>query len=279
VRRRDQHASAAQNLKRFQIDVVHELPGVGESFQDHLQVRSVYRCARPITINDEMGSWWRQVRMGLRYLLLRKGPLTVSAGYAGAFFRTPLAADSRADVQVHFITFSTNKMGDALDSWSGFTASICQLRPKSRGHVHITSPDPMVAPAIQPNFFSDELDRRVMVAGMQQLRQIMRAPAMRDLVVAEVEPGCAPDDEDAVLAFSRDRAASIYHPSCSARMGTDAMAVVDARLRVHGIAGLRVADASVMPTLVSGNCNAATIMIGEKAADMILQDARGNSTP
>lgn len=269
---------AAQNLKRFQIDVLHDLPGVGEGFQDHLQVRSVYRCTRPLTINDDMGSWWRQVRMGLRYMFLRKGPLTVSAGYAGAFFRTELA-DARPDVQVHFITFSTNKMGDALDTWSGFTASICQLRPESRGHVHITSRDPAVAPLIQPNFLAEELDRRVVVDGMQKLRQIMRAPSMQGLVAEEVEPGRHNEDADSVLSFCRERGASIYHPSCSARMGVDDMAVVDPRLRVHGVSGLRVVDASVMPTLVSGNCNAAVIMIAEKAAEMILQDARSGPAP
>ncbi len=264
---------SAQILKRFQIPVVHELPGVGESFQDHLQVRSVYRCTQPITLNDDMRTWMRQIRIGLRYILQRKGPLTVSAGYAGAFFRTRYA-DHRPDVQVHFITFSTNKMGDALDPWSGFTASICQLRPESRGSVHIVSPDPAVAPAIDPNFFGAEIDRQVTVEGLQRLRRIMRAPAMQPLVAAETEPGPMREDDASVLEFARDRGASIYHPSCSARMGTDAMAVVDARLRVHGVDGLRVVDASIMPQVVSGNSNAAIIMIAEKAADMILQDAR-----
>ncbi|MFP5307476.1 MAG: GMC family oxidoreductase [Gammaproteobacteria bacterium] len=264
---------AGPNLKRFSIDVVHDLPGVGESFQDHLQVRSVYRCTQPITLNDDLRSLWRQLRIGLRYALARKGPLTVSAGYAGAFFRTR-HADARPDVQVHFITFSTAKMGDALDPWSGFTASICQLRPESRGWVHIKSPDPGVAPAIHPNFFATETDRAVTVDGLQKLRRIMRAPAMRGFVEAEVEPGPQREDDEAVAAFCRERGASIYHPSCSARMGVDRMAVVDPRLRVHGIGGLRVVDASVMPAVVSGNCNAAIIMIAEKASDMILQDAR-----
>jgi choline dehydrogenase len=262
-----------QNLKRFELDVVHELPGVGESFQDHLQVRSVYRCTRPITLNDSMKTWWGQLHIGLRYLLLRKGPLTVSAGYAGAFFRTAYA-QQRPDAQAHFITFSTNKMGDALDRWSGFTASVCQLRPESRGWVRIQSPNPLAPPAIQPNFLATELDRKVTVDGLQKLRAIMRAPAMQGLVAAEVEPGPDREDDASVLDFVRDRGASIYHPSCSARMGSDAMAVVDPRLRVHGIESLRVVDASVMPAVVSGNSNAAIIMIAEKAADMILQDAR-----
>lgn len=269
---------SASNLKRFEIDVVHDLPGVGENFQDHLQVRSVYRCTRPVTLNDDMRSWWRQIYIGLRYLLLRKGPLTVSAGYAGAFFRTQYA-DARPDVQVHFITFSTNKMGDALDPWSAFTASICQLRPESRGSVRLQSPDPLAAPLIDPNFLATETDRRVTVDGLQKLRAIMREPAMRGLVAAETEPGADCMDDESVLAFCRERGASIYHPSCSARIGNDAMAVVDPRLRVHGVAGLRVVDASVMPTVVSGNSNAAIIMIAEKASDMILQDLRAGTGP
>ncbi|MGH8444080.1 MAG: GMC family oxidoreductase, partial [Solimonas sp.] len=183
----------------------------------------------------------------------------------------------RPDVQVHFITFSTNKMGDALDPWSAFTASICQLRPESRGWVRIKSPDPLAAPEIHPNFLGTEFDRRVTVEGLQKLRAIMREPAMQGFVQAETEPGPERVDDDAVLEFCRERGASIYHPSCSARMGTDDMAVVDPRLRVHGVAGLRVVDASIMPAVVSGNSNAAIIMIAEKASDMILQDSRGGS--
>lgn len=261
------------NLKRFEIDVLHELQGVGENLQDHLQVRSVYRCKKPITLNDDMRNPLRQMRMGMRYALLRKGPLTVSAGYGGAFFRTDPAL-TRPDVQVHFITFSTAKMGDALDPWSGFTASACQLRPESRGSIHIQSPDPAMAPSIQINYLSTELDRRVTVAGLQRLRDIMRAPAMADFVDTEVEPGPERLDDASTLEFCREKAASIYHPSCTARMGTDSLAVVDARLRVHGLDGLRVIDASIMPTLISGNSNAAIIMIAEKASDMILEDAR-----
>ena len=264
---------SAQNLKRFELPVVHDLPGVGESLQDHLQVRTVYRCRQPVTINDDMRNLWRQARMALRYVFTRKGPLTVSAGYAGAFFRSD-AAETRPDVQVHFITFSTSRMGDALDDWSGFTASVCQLRPESRGHVHIQSPDPLQAPLIQPRYLSHPLDREVVVRGLRQLRQVMRAPALADFVESEVEPGEALQDDASLLTFCRERGASIYHPSCTARMGIDDMAVVDARLRVRGMDGLRVVDASIMPRVVSGNSNAAVIMMAEKASDMILEDAR-----
>lgn len=264
---------SAANLKRFELPLVHELPGVGESLQDHLQVRSVYRSRLPVTINDDMRNLWTQARMALRYALTRKGPLTVSAGYAGAFFRSDESL-TRPDMQVHFITFSTSRMGDALDPWPGFTASVCQLRPESRGHVHIRSRDPLEPPVIQPRYLSSEVDRQAVVRGLRQLRRVMRAPALASFVESEVEPGEAMQDDADLLAFCRERGASIYHPSCTARMGDDPMAVVDARLRVHGMDGLRVVDASIMPSVVSGNSNAAVIMIAEKASDMILEDAR-----
>jgi choline dehydrogenase len=262
---------SAAVLGRYGIPILHELPGVGEALQDHLQVRTVFRCSQPITLNDDMRTLWGHVRAVMRYIFQRKGPLTVGAGYAGAFFRTAREL-ARPDVQVHFITFSTTKMGDVLHPFSGFTASVCQLRPDSRGSVHITGRDPARSPAILCNYLAAESDRRVTVAGMQQVRRIMRADPMKPFVAEEVEPGegCRSDEE--VLAFCRERGASIYHPTCTARMGTDPMAVVDARLRVHGIRGLRVADGSVMPTLVSGNSNAAIVMIGEKASNLILED-------
>ncbi len=258
-------------LQRHGIVVVHDLPGVGESLQDHLQVRAVFRCTQKITLNDDMASPWRRLGIGLRYLLQRRGPLTVSAGYAGAFLRTEPSL-TRPDVQVHFITFSTTNMGDALHPHSGFTASICQLRPQSRGSVHIRSADPADAPAIDPNYFSAETDRRATVAGLQTVRHIVHSEPLSAFVAEEVEPGSALQSFDEVLGYCRQHGASIYHPTCSARMGKDPGAVVDARLRVHGVTGLRVVDGSVMPSLVSGNSNAAIIAIGEKAADLILQD-------
>ena len=266
---------SGQNLKRFELEVAHELPGVGEHLQDHAQVRTTYRCTRPITLNDDMASLWRQLWIGLRYVFLRKGPLTVSAGYGGAFYRTRPEL-TRPDVQVHFITFSTNKMGDALDPWSGFTASICQLRPESRGSLRLASPDPYAAPLIDPNYFDTEVDRQANVEGLRELRRIMAAPAMAAMIESEIEPGANRTDDASLLEYCRERAASIYHPSSTARMGNGPLDVVDARLRVHGLAGLRVVDASIMPAVVSGNCNAAVVMIAEKAADMILEDARGS---
>ena len=262
----------AQLLTRHQIAVVHASAGVGANLQDHLQARLVYQCTRPITINDDLMSWWRQLKVGLRYLLLRKGPLTVSAGYAGGFFRTRPELQT-ADVESHFITFSTGKMGTGLHPFSGFTASICQLRPESRGSVKIKSGDPMAAPAIQPNYLTAEGDRATMVAGMRLLRDIMARPAMAPYVAAEYEPGPQAASDAALLDYIRDKGTTIYHPSCTCRMGRDAGAVLDDRLCARGLAGLRVIDASVMPAVVSGNTNAAVVMIAEKGADMALEDA------
>ena len=259
-------------LRRHGIAVVRDLPGVGENLQDHLQSRLVYRCTRPITLNDDIASPVRSLGIGLRYALWRKGPLAVSAGYAGGFFRTdPRLATP--DVQAHFINFSTTKMGDTLHPFSGFTASICQLRPESRGFVRIKSADPTARPAIQLNYLAAETDRRTMVAGLKLLRRIMQAPALQPYIESEYEPGPACASDEDLLQHIRARASTIYHPTCTCRMGEDAQAVVDARLRVHGIGRLRVIDGSVMPSVVSGNTNAAIIMIAEKGAEMILEEA------
>ncbi len=257
-----------ERLQALGIPVVQHLPGVGEDFQDHLQVRTVWRARGTRTINDELRTSLGKLRAGLRYVLARKGPLAVSAGYAGAFYRTRPEL-SRPDVQVHFVLFSTSRMGERLDPWSGFSASVCHLQPRSRGTVHLRSPDPSQAPAIDPNYLADELDRTTNVAGLRILRRIIGSAALAPYVESEVEPGAPVQTGDDLLAFCRKVGASIYHPSCSARMGSDDRAVVDARLRVHGVEGLRVVDASVMPAVVSGNSNAAVIMIAEKAADMI----------
>ena len=261
-------------LQDLGIAPVRHSAGVGENFQDHLQARCVFRCKQKITFNDDMANPVRAAWAGLRYLLQRKGPLTVSAGYAGGFFRTdPRLATP--DIEVHFINFSLNKMGEALDPFSGFTASSCQLRPESRGHVRAKTPDIADAPAIFCNFLGSEADRAANVAGIKLIRHIMAAPAMQPFLEEERLPGPEIRTDAEILSYVRASGGSIYHPSCTTRMGVDPGAVVDPRLKVIGVDGLRVADASVMPSLVSGNCNAAVIMIGEKAADLVLEDARG----
>jgi choline dehydrogenase len=259
-------------LRGLGIDIVREVPGVGANLQDHFQTRMVFRCSRKITLNDDVANPLRKVGIGLQYALRRKGPLTISAGYVGAFLRTdPRLATP--DVQVHFLTFSTDKMGTALHDFPGFSASICQLRPESRGSVAIKTADPGDAPAIRVNYLSTELDRTTMVAGLRLLRKISQAPAMAPYVEAELEPGPACRSDVTCLPFYRAPASTIYHPTCTCRMGDDATAVVDARLRVRGLDRLRVVDGSIMPNVVSGNTNAAIVMIAEKGAEMILQDA------
>jgi choline dehydrogenase len=261
----------ADLLRKHGIDVVLDAPGVGHDLQDHLQVRMVMRCTKPITLNDVVNSPVRKVLAGLKYAALRTGPLSIAAGTSGAFFKTsPRLATP--DIQIHFLPFSTDKMGEKLHSFSGFSASVCQLRPESRGSLRIRSADPSVPPEIRINYLSTEADRRANVEGLKILRKILQASALRPYVVEEVDPGIKVSTDEALLAYCRARGSTIYHPTSTCRMGSDPLAVVDQRLRLRGIQGLRVVDASVMPDLVSGNTNAAVIMIAEKASDMILGD-------
>ncbi|WP_144185619.1 GMC family oxidoreductase [Elioraea rosea] len=263
----------AELLSSHGIPVIHDMPGVGSDLQDHLQARCVVRCTKPITLNDMTTSMIGKVRLGLEWLLTRSGWLTIAAGHAGAFFRTDARLAS-PDVQVHFIPFSTDKMGDSLHPFPGFMAHVCQLRPESRGTVRITSSDPGAVPEIRMNYLSAETDRATMLAGLKRLRAIMHAPPLRPYFAAEVEPGPDAVTDDALMAHIRAKASTVYHPTSTCRMGSDPRAVVDSGLRVRGVDGLRVADCAIMPTLVSGNTNAAAIMIGEKASDIILADTK-----
>jgi choline dehydrogenase len=259
-------------LQSLGIDVVADMPGVGADLQDHLQVRLQYRCMERITMNDVIHSWRHRTGAGLRYVLFRKGLLAIGAGYAGGFFRTS-GVVATPDVQVHFIIFSADTSGAALHPFPGFIASVCQLRPESRGCVRIKSADPSKPPAIQPRYLSSPTDRDTVIAGLKLLRRIMGQPAMRRYVAEERAPGPRCTSDADLLAFAREAGTTVFHPTSTCRMGGDPTAVVDERLRVHGIDRLRVVDGSIMPTLVSGNTNAAIVMIAEKGADMILQDA------
>ena len=266
----------AELLRSHGIDVVADMPGVGADLQDHYQVRIQYRCSEPITMNDVINSWHHRMRAGLRYVVSRKGLLTIGAGYAGAFLRTrPDLATP--DVQVHLLIFSAETAGATLHPFPGFMTSVCQLRPESRGFVRIKSADPLAAPAIQPRYLSARTDCDTTVAGLKLLRGIMEQPAMRRLIAEERAPGPACTSDADLLAFSRATGTTVYHPTSTCRMGPDPQAVVDERLRVRGFAGLRVIDASIMPTVVSGNTNAAVVMIAEKGADMVLEDAAATS--
>jgi choline dehydrogenase len=263
----------AELLKQYGIDVVLDAPGVGNDLQDHLQVRIVMRCTQRITLNDILNHPVRRVMAGARYAAFRKGPLTIAAGTSGAFFKTnPRLASP--DVQIHFLPFSTDKMGEKMHPFSGFSASVCQLRPESRGSLRIKSADPSAPPAIRINYLATETDRAAFVDGIKMLRKILAAPALKPFVIGEVEPGPNIASDEEILNFCRQRGSTVYHPTSTCRMGNDPLAVVDQRLRVRGIESLRVVDASIMPDLMSGNTNAPTIMIAEKASDMILEDAR-----
>lgn len=260
-------------LPALGVELVHHAPNVGAKLQDHLQARLVMQASKPVTVNDLYHSTWGRISMAARYALLRKGPLAVSAGYACAFFKTHDALET-PDIQVHFICFSTDKMGEALHPFSGFTASVCQLRPESRGDVHIASADPFLQPVIRCNYLSTETDRRTNVEGLKKLRRIINAPALASFLDREMEPGSSVGNDEDLLAYCRETASTIYHPCATCAMGTDRGSVTSPDLKVNGVDGLRVIDASIMPRLVSGNINAAVIMIAEKAADIILSDAR-----
>src|SRR6201992_4344201 len=263
----------AELLRKHGIDVVLDMAGVGNDLQDHMQVRVVMRCAQKITLNDVVSSPVRRVLAGARYAAFRTGPLTIAAGTSGAFFKTsPRLATP--DIQVHFLPFSTDKMGEKLHSFSGFTASVCQLRPESRGSLKIRSADASVPPEIRINYLATETDRAAFIDGLKILRNILAQPAMKPFCVDEVYPGAKVVSDADLLEFCRNTGSTVYHPTSTCRMGGDPLAVVDQRLRVRGLEGLRVVDASIMPDLMSGNTNAPTIMIAEKASDMILEDAR-----
>jgi len=263
----------ADLLRSHGIDVVLDSPGVGNDLQDHLQVRIVMRCPQRVTLNDIVNHPVRRAMAGVQWAALRRGPLTIAAGTSGAFFKTSPRLAS-PDIQIHFIPFSTDRMGEKLHPFSGFTASVCQLRPESRGTLRIKSADPSQPPEIRINYLATETDRRAFIDGIKILRGILAKPALKQYVTEEVYPGAKIVSDDDILAFCRQTGSTVYHPTSTCRMGNDALAVVDQRLKVRGIEGLRVVDASIMPDLMSGNTNAPTIMIAEKASDMILQDAR-----
>lgn len=260
-------------LSGLGIEVLADRPAVGESLQDHFQVRLVMEATQRFTINDRYNNLLRRAGIGIEYALRRRGPLAVSAGVAGAFFRSRPDLET-PDIQVHFVLFSTDRMGARLHPFPGFTASICQLRPESRGSVHIRSADPLAAPEIRANYLSTETDRQANVAGLKRLREILGAGPLEPLTRREVTPGPEVAGDAALLDYCRETGSTIYHPSCTCAMGPGAEAVVTPDLKVRGVERLRVVDGSVMPMLVSGNTNAPIIMIGEKAADMILADAR-----
>ncbi len=260
-----------EELRAHDIPVVLDRKTVGENLRDHLQVRLIYRCTKPITTNDELRSVTGRLRIGLEWLLHRTGPLATGINQGGLFTRV-LPESPTPDIQFHVATLSADMAGGKVHDFSGFTFSVCQLRPESTGSIRLASPDPFDPPKIYANYLATETDRRCVTAGLAFARRLAAAPPLSDYIAAEVLPGpdCVTDAD--LLAFARQHGATIFHPSGTCRMGSDDEAVVDPRLRVRGFDGLWLADCSIMPTLVSGNTNVPAIMIGEKASDMILED-------
>lgn len=258
--------------QRFEIPLIHDLPGVGRNLQDHLQIRAVYKC-RTGTLNDEINNPLRKMRMGLEYLLFRTGPLTMAASQVAIFTRSD-ASVVRPDIQFHFQPLSSDSPGEGVHPFSAFTSSVCQLRPSSSGIVQIKSPNPEQHPALQPNYLSTELDCQIAIAGMKLSRKIAAMPALEKLITQEFDPGIDIQSDHELLQHARNTATTIYHPVGTCKMGpaADHLAVVNHHLKVHGVDRLRIADASIMPTITSGNTNAPTIMIGEKCAAMIKQE-------
>ena len=263
----------AAQLAENGIDVVQDLDGVGKGLQDHLQARLVYKCNEP-TLNDEVTSLTGQARIALKYALFRAGPMTMAASLATGFMRTRDEVET-PDIQFHVQPLSAENPGKGADKFSAFTMSVCQLRPESKGEIKLQSNDPRTYPKIIPNYLSTETDCQTVVEGVNIARRIARHAPLTSKISEEYRPNASlhMEDYDATLDWARNNTASIYHPTGTCKMGDGKDAVVDARLRVHGLQGLRVADCSIMPEIVSGNTNAPAIMIGEKASDLILEDA------
>jgi choline dehydrogenase len=260
-------------LKAAGVMPLHELSGVGENLQDHLQIRCAYKVSGVPTMNERYQSLFQRAGFALDYALRRRGPMTMAPSQLGAFTRSDPSRET-PNLQYHVQPLTLPKFGEPLDPFPAFTASVCNLRPTSRGHVRITSPDPAAHPSIRPNYLATEDDRRVAADAVRVTRRIVSMPALRKYQPQEFRPGPEIADDAALAKAAGDISTTIFHPVGTCRMGADPNAVVDPRLKVHGLTGLRIADASVMPTITSGNTNSPTLMIAEKAADMILEDAR-----
>jgi choline dehydrogenase len=267
----------AEHLREHGIDVVHDKPGVGGNLQDHLQLRMIYKVEGVPTLNERYHSLPRRAWMGIEYALFRTGPLTMAPSQLGFFTRSD-PGQERANIQFHVQPLSLDKFGDPLHAFPAFTMSVCNLQPESRGTVRLKSRDPEAAPEIKPNYLSADTDRAVAANSLRVARRVTAQPALKPYRPEEILPGpnVRDDDDAALVKAAGDIGTTIFHPVGTAKMGLDgdSSAVVDERLRLIGIDGLRVIDASVMPTITSGNTNSPTIMIAEKGAGMILEDAR-----
>ena len=264
---------AAAHLADLGIPVRLDLPGVGANLQDHLQLRTVFRISGARTLNDRAATIWGKAGIALEYALRRSGPMAMAPSQLGIFARSSDRFET-ANIEYHVQPLSLDKFGEPLHPYPGLTISICNLRPESRGHSHIRSADPLEAPAIAPNYLSTEGDRAVAADSIRHARRLMATRRMAEFAPVETLPGADLQTQAELEQAAGDIGTTIFHPVGTTRMGNDDMAVVDARLRLRGLAGLRIADCGVMPTIVSGNTHAPATMIGEKAAAMILEDAR-----
>ena len=265
---------APEVLKEHGIEVLHELPGVGENLQDHLQIRAVYKVKNTTTLNDRARTRIGRIGIGLQYFLAKRGPLTMAPSQLGAFVKSDPSRDT-PNLEYHVQPLSLDKFGEPLHKFSAFTASVANLNPESRGHVRIRGPDPLGKPSIRPNYLSAPADRRMAADAIKLTRRICTAKALSRFEPDEFLPGSQFQTEEELAREAGNIGTTIFHAVGTCKMGSDPAAVVDDRLRVHGIEGLRVADASIMPTITSGNTNAPTMMIAEKAADMIRGDRLG----
>lgn len=254
------------------IDPVHDLPGVGENLQDHLQIRTVFKVSGTRTLNDMAGNLVGKARIALRYAMTRSGPMSMAPSQFGMFTKSGPERET-PDLEYHVQPLSTDRLGDPLHPFSAITVSVCNLRPTSVGHVHATTPRPEMQPAIHLNYLSTPEDRHVAIASIRQARRIMTARALQRYTPEEWLPGPGFDTDEALARKAGDIATTIFHPVGTCKMGRDPMAVVDPALRVHGMTGLRIVDASVMPRIVSGNTASPVVMIAERAADLIRADA------
>lgn len=265
---------AGDVLKAAGVPVLHELKGVGENLQDHLQVRCAFKVSGVRTLNERSQRIWHKAGIALEYALRRTGPMSMAPSQLGCFTRSDASRET-PNLQYHIQPLTLPKFGEPLDPFPAFTASVCNLRPTSRGHVRITSPDPNTPPEIKPNYLATEEDRRVAADAIRLTRHIARQPALARYKAEEFKPGTEIDGDEALARAAGEIATTIFHPAGTAKMGSDEHAVVDARLKLHGLEGLRVIDASIMPTITSGNTAAPTMMIAEKGASMIAEDWRG----
>ncbi|MGZ5774971.1 GMC family oxidoreductase, partial [Ramlibacter sp.] len=264
-------------LQRHAIPVVQDLPGVGANLQDHLQIRAVFKVQGVQTLNTLANSWWGKARIGLQYALTRSGPMSMAPSQLGAFTRsTP--DQPWPNVEYHVQPLSLDAFGEPLHPFNAFTASVCNLNPTSRGTVRIRSPRFDEAPAIAPNYLSTAQDRQVAADSLRLTRRIAAQPALARYQPQEWRPGVQYQSDEELARLAGDIATTIFHPVGTTKMGRDddPMAVLDARLRVRGVGGLRVVDAGAMPTITRGNTNSPTLRMAEKAAEWIVADARSD---